>query len=147
MPRRLDHLVICVHDLAKAALDWQTLGFTLRPTGVHPFGTSMRLAILGNNYLELLTVADAAAVPPAAPGRFSFGAHNQDFLRTAEGMSMLALYSSDSHEGLWAIGVTMLAVFAVVLLVEVFCLLATGNAAEIDDLLGPADSERRRRKR
>jgi TRAP-type C4-dicarboxylate transport system permease small subunit len=40
-------------------------------------------------------------------------------------------------QGLWAIGITMLAVFAVVLLLEVICLLATGNAAEIDRLLGP----------
>jgi hypothetical protein len=97
MPRRIDHLVICVHDLAQAALDWQTLGFTLTPTGVHPFGTSNRLAMFGNNFLELLAVTDVAAVPPAAPGRFSFAAHNQDFLRTGEGMSMLALHSTDSH--------------------------------------------------
>jgi hypothetical protein len=40
-------------------------------------------------------------------------------------------------QGLWALGITMLAVFAVVLLLEVVCLLATGNAAEIDQLLGP----------
>lgn len=97
MPRRLDHLVICVHDLAKAALDWHALGFTLTPTGVHPFGTSNNLAMFGNNFLELLAVTDAAAVPPAAPGHFSFAAHNQDFLKTAEGMSMLALHSTDSH--------------------------------------------------
>ncbi len=97
MTRRLDHLVICVHDLEQAALAWQTLGFTLTPTGVHPFGTSNRLAMFGNNFLELLAVTDRAAVPPAAPGRFSFGAHNRDFLRTGEGMSMLALHSTDSH--------------------------------------------------
>jgi hypothetical protein len=97
MPRRLDHLVICVHDLAKAALDWQTLGFSPTPTGVHPFGTSNRLAMFGNNFLELLAVTDAAAVPLAAPGHFSFAAHNQDFLKAAEGMSMLALHSTDSH--------------------------------------------------
>jgi len=97
MPRRLDHLVICVHDLANAALDWQTLGFALTPTGVHPFGTSNRLAMFGNNFLELLAVTDVAAVPPAAPGHFSFAAHNQDFLQTGEGMSMLALHSTDSH--------------------------------------------------
>jgi TRAP-type C4-dicarboxylate transport system permease small subunit len=40
-------------------------------------------------------------------------------------------------QGLWAIGITMLAVFAVVLLLEIFCLLVMGNAAEIDRLLGP----------
>jgi TRAP-type C4-dicarboxylate transport system permease small subunit len=40
-------------------------------------------------------------------------------------------------QGLWAIGVTMLAVFAVVLLLEIVCLLIAGDAAEIDKLLGP----------
>ena len=97
MPRRLDHLVVCVHDLAKAALDWQKLGFTLTPTGVHPFGTSNRLAMFGDNFLELVAVTDPAAVPTAESGRFSFAAHQQNFLRTAEGMSMLALHSTDSH--------------------------------------------------
>jgi len=97
MPRRLDHLVICVRDLAQAAPDWQALGFNLTPTGVHPFGTSNRLAMFGNNFIELLAVTDAAAVSPAAPGHFSFAAHNQDFLANAEGMSMLALHSTDSH--------------------------------------------------
>ena len=97
MANQLDHLIICVHDLAEAALDWQRLGFTLTPTGVHPFGTSNRLAMFGNNFLELLAVTDVAAVRPAAPGRFSFAAHNRDFLRAAEGMSMLALHSTDAH--------------------------------------------------
>jgi len=97
MPRRLDHLVICVHDLAKAAGDWERLGFTLTPTATHPFGTSNRLAMFGNNFLELLAVTDVAAILPAAPGHFSFAAHNQNFLRAGEGMSMLALHSTDSH--------------------------------------------------
>jgi hypothetical protein len=97
MPRRIDHLVICVRDLAPAELNWRMLGFTLTPTGVHPFGTSNHVAMFGNNFLELLAVTDAAAVPAAAPGRFSFAAHNQNFLATAEGMSMLALHSTDAH--------------------------------------------------
>jgi len=97
MPRRIDHLVICVRDLAQAALNLRSLGFTLTPTGVHPFGTSNHLAMFGNNFLELLAVTDAAAVPAAAPGRFSFAAHNQNFLATAEGMSMLAWHSADAR--------------------------------------------------
>jgi glyoxalase-like protein len=97
MPRRIDHLVICVRDLAQAERSWPSLGFTLTPTGVHPFGTSNRLAMFGNNFLELLAVTNPAAVPVAAPGRFSFAAHNQSFLATAEGMSMLALHSDDAH--------------------------------------------------
>jgi hypothetical protein len=97
MPRRIDHLIICVRDLAQAELNLRSLGFTLTPTGFHPFGTSNHLAMFGNNFLELLAVTDAAAVPAAAPGRFSFAAHNQNFLPTAEGMSMLAWHSADAH--------------------------------------------------
>jgi hypothetical protein len=97
MPRRIDHLIICVNDLAQAALSWRALGFTLTPTGVHPFGTSNRLALFTNNFLELLAVTDEAAIPAAAPGRFSFAAHNQNFLAAAEGMSMLAWHSTDAH--------------------------------------------------
>lgn len=40
-------------------------------------------------------------------------------------------------QGLWAVGITMLAVFAVVLLLEISCLLVAGDATEIDKLLGP----------
>src|SRR5438445_200600 len=32
MPRRIDHLVICVRDLAQAEPNLRTLGFTLTPT-------------------------------------------------------------------------------------------------------------------
>src|SRR5882757_9491439 len=93
MPRRIDHLVICVHDLARAEQNLRALGFTLTPAGVHPFGTSNHLAMFENNFLELLAVTDAAA----ALGRFSFAAHNQNFLATSEGMSMLAWHSADAH--------------------------------------------------
>src|SRR5882672_3230297 len=97
MRRLIDHLVICVHDLARAERSLRTLGFTLTPTGVHPFGTSNHLAMFENNFLELLAVTDPAAIPAAAPGLFSFAAHQQNFLATAEGMSMLALHSSDAQ--------------------------------------------------
>jgi len=97
MPRRLDHLVLCVRNLEQAGHDLQKLGFTLTPTGVHPFGTSNRLAMFRNNFLEVLAVTDPAAVPAAAPGRFSFAAHQENFLSVAEGMSMLALHSTDAH--------------------------------------------------
>jgi hypothetical protein len=97
MPRRIDHLVICVHDLERAQQSFGALGFNCTPVGEHPFGTRNRLVLFANNFLELLTVADPAAVPPAAPGRFSFAAHNQAFLAKAEGMSMLAWHSADAR--------------------------------------------------
>jgi hypothetical protein len=97
MPRRIDHLVLCVHDLTRAQQSFGALGFNLTPASEHPFGTRNRLALLANNFIELLAVGDPTAVPAAAPGRFSFAAHNQAFLAQAEGMSMLAWHSADAH--------------------------------------------------
>lgn len=37
MPRRTDHLVICVRDLGEAERSWRKLGFSLTPTAVLPF--------------------------------------------------------------------------------------------------------------
>ena len=97
MPRRFDHCVLCVRDLERAAQTFVALGFTLTPIGQLPFGVSNRVALFGDAFLELLAVPDPAAVPPHAPGQFSFGAHNQAFLTEGEGMSMLAWHSSDAR--------------------------------------------------
>jgi len=63
-----------------------------------PFGTCNSLIQMpGLNFLELLAL-DGRAVPAhELPQRFSFGAHNQDFLRQhGEGMSMLVFAGSDA---------------------------------------------------
>jgi hypothetical protein len=98
MPRRFDHCVLCVRDLERAAHTFVTLGFTLTPIGQLPFGVSNRVALFADAFLELLAVSDPTAVPPHAPGQFSFGAHNQAFLAEGEGMSMLAWHSSDARD-------------------------------------------------
>ncbi len=95
MPRGIDHLVIAVHDLAAAQIAYARLGFTLTPVAHHPFGTANSLVQLDGGFLELLAVADPAAIPEASEGTFSFGAFNRDFLRKREGLSMLALKSAD----------------------------------------------------
>ncbi|MBM3548407.1 MAG: VOC family protein [Alphaproteobacteria bacterium] len=98
MPRLFDHLVVCVADLDTARATYQALGFTLTPHADHPFGTRNSLALMQGSFIELLTVARPADVPPPAPGRFSFGAHNQAFLREGEGLSMLSLQGKDAWE-------------------------------------------------
>jgi hypothetical protein len=65
-----------------------------------PFGTSNRLAQCADNFVELLAVTDEASVPAAAPGHFSFAAHNRDFLTRTEGMSMLVLHNTRSGAGI-----------------------------------------------
>ena len=66
----------------------------------------------------------------------AWGLVGESMLFSAKDTSALAI-PLVLPQGLWAVGITMLAVFAVVLLLEVVCLLAAGDAAEIDRLLGP----------
>ena len=96
MPRPIDHLVLAVRDLDEARATFQRLGFTLTPVARHPFGTANALAQFGGSFLEILAVADTAAIPPGDGTHFSFGAFNRDFLEGGEGLSMLVLKSTDA---------------------------------------------------
>ena len=96
-PRGIDHLVIAVRDLEKARAAYRRLGFTVTPEAVHPFGTKNSLVQLDGSFLELLAINDAATIPPAREGFFSFPAFNRDFLERQEGLSMLVLKSVDPN--------------------------------------------------
>jgi catechol 2,3-dioxygenase-like lactoylglutathione lyase family enzyme len=54
----IDHVLIAVGDLDRAATAWRRLGFTLSPRGVHSaaMGTANHTIMLGTDYFELLTV-------------------------------------------------------------------------------------------
>lgn len=93
MTRGIDHLVLAVRDLDRARAFYESLGFTVTPRAVHPWGTANHLVQLNGCFLELLGVADAAKIPPHKPGAFSFGAYNRDFLARREGLSMLVFQS------------------------------------------------------
>ena len=96
MPRPIDHLVLAVRDLDRARATFQRLGFTLTPIARHPFGTANSLMQFGGSFLELLAVAEPAAIPAADGTHFSFGAFNRDYLTGGEGLSMLVLKSTDA---------------------------------------------------
>lgn len=95
--RGIDHVVVCVADLALAGRIYQRLGFITTPAARHPFGTANALVQLNGNFIELLAVMDPARVPPVQPGRFSFAAFNRDFLAYRQGMSMLVFASDDAR--------------------------------------------------
>jgi catechol 2,3-dioxygenase-like lactoylglutathione lyase family enzyme len=95
--RGIDHLVLAVADLEAARQRYGDLGFTLTPPGRHPFGTANSLVQLDGAFLELLSIAEPAAIPPHAPGRFSFAAFNRDYLDAGDGFSMLVLDSRDAR--------------------------------------------------
>lgn len=102
--RSIDHVVIAVDDLDRAAADYEALGFTLTPRTFHEdrMGTSNRLAQLaGRNFIELLEVDRPERLEDhdfgASPPRFSFGAHNRDFVKRRNGMSMLVMAADDAR--------------------------------------------------
>ena len=97
MKRGIDHLVLCVSDIERAAALYQRLGFTVTPRAEHPWGTDNRLVQLNGCFLELLTVSRPKLIPAATEKDFSFGAYNAEFLSHREGMSMLALESGDAQ--------------------------------------------------
>lgn len=96
-PRRIDHLVLAVHDIDAAAALYQRLGFRVGERNRHPWGTENRLIQLRSSFLELISVgASATSIPPHEPGRFSFGAFGRDYLEQREGFAMFVLDSADA---------------------------------------------------
>jgi catechol 2,3-dioxygenase-like lactoylglutathione lyase family enzyme len=91
MARGLDHIVHAVRDLDAAAALYRGLGFTVGARNRHPWGTHNYTVQFPGSFIELLTVAKPELVPEHAPGHFSFGAFNRDFLSEGEGLSMLVL--------------------------------------------------------
>lgn len=96
-PRGLDHLVIGVRDLDAAGTLYEKLGFKVGARNRHPWGTENRIVQFPGSFLELVTVGDAGAIPPAGERTFSFGAFVRDALaEQGEGLSMLVLESQDA---------------------------------------------------
>lgn len=94
--RHIDHVVVAVRDLDRAGDLYARLGFQVGPRNRHPWGTENRIIQFRRSFIELITAPEGAEIPPHAPGRFSFGAFVQDYLRRREGLAMLVLSSEDA---------------------------------------------------
>ena len=81
----LDHAILRVADLDRAAADFSRMGFTLSPRGRHSVGTENHCLMFGFDYLELLWV------PPGVQAPFY-----ADFPVDGEGMTGLALKTDDA---------------------------------------------------
>ena len=95
MSRGLDHIVHAVRDLDAAAAIYRRLGFTVGVRNRHPWGTHNHTVQFPGFFIELLTLAEPEKL---GSDGFSvlFGAYNRDFLKTAEGFSLLILESRDA---------------------------------------------------
>ena len=95
--RHIDHIVVAVRDLDRAADFYRRFGFQVGPRNRHPWGTENRLIQFGSSFIELITLGSAAhLIPPHQPRRFSFGAFVRDYLEQREGLAMLVLSTPDA---------------------------------------------------
>ena len=87
----IDHAVVMVRDLDKAAGNWKRLGFTVSPRGTHSahMGTGNYTIMLDPDYLELLGVL--APTEHNAPARAMLEKH--------EGIERVAFTAIDSAAG------------------------------------------------
>ncbi len=90
MTRHIDHLVVPVHDLARTAGALEGAGFVVTPQADHPFGTSNRLVVFAETYLELVAVTRAELLPESG-----FAAEVAAFLGAGEGVSHVVVSSVD----------------------------------------------------
>ena len=92
MLTRIDHAMICVRDLRQGIDAYTRIGFAVQPGGVHPGrGTHNAIAFLAEDYLELLSVRDAAEYRAAAGA----GGGLLDFLARGGGFRYVAVQSDD----------------------------------------------------
>lgn len=72
MPARIDHVIIAGPRLDALEDACARLGFTIVGGGSHPhLGTRNRIIVLGEGYIELLAIADAARVSPTLRDRIA----------------------------------------------------------------------------
>ncbi|WP_187971739.1 VOC family protein [Aquibium microcysteis] len=95
----LDHLVLPTASLETARGRLGALGFTVAPTGVHPFGTANCCVYMADGtFLEPLAIADADACAAAAAAGNVFVGRDRAFRSTGrhEGFSAIVLASDDA---------------------------------------------------
>ena len=91
MLTRIDHVMICVPDLAKGIEAYTRLGFTVYPGGSHTGRpTHNAIAFHDEDYLEILSIRDRSAVAPGSPD-----AGLAEYLDQGGGFRIVALQSDD----------------------------------------------------
>lgn len=113
--RGIDHLVVAVPDLTRAAETWRRLGFTTTPEARHPFGTGNHLVQFGNgSFIELVAVVEPAKIVDGDAETFSFAAFNRDWLvrHPAGGGSMIVVRSAGAEADRAAFAAAGLRLFA-----------------------------------
>ncbi|HKZ04622.1 MAG TPA: VOC family protein [Methylomirabilota bacterium] len=92
MLKRIDHVMICVRDLAAATEAYRRIGFDVHYGGPHAHGaTENAIAFLEEDYIELMSPRREAPAPAAG----SSAARLAEFLARGDGFRYVALQSDD----------------------------------------------------
>jgi len=83
----IDHVVIAVGDMERAAANFGRFGFTLTPRGRHTTGSENHCVMFERDYFELLSVPVAHPVTR----------YYQEFLGQGDGLAALALATDDAR--------------------------------------------------
>jgi len=88
---RVDHVMICVPDLATGIETYTRLGFTVYPGGSHTGRpTHNAIAFHDEDYLEILSIRDRSAVTPGSPD-----ASLAEYLDQGGGFRIVSVQSDD----------------------------------------------------
>jgi hypothetical protein len=91
MLTRVDHVVICVPELARGIEAYQRIGFNIYPGGAHTGrATHNAIAFTGEEYIEVLSLRDRGAVAPGTPDETL-----ARYLDEGGGFRVIALQSDD----------------------------------------------------
>jgi catechol 2,3-dioxygenase-like lactoylglutathione lyase family enzyme len=92
----VDHLMICVPDLAKGTETYRRLGFNVQQGGVHPGkGTHNAIMLNDEDYLELLAIHDPAEDRAAEAQAGRFRRNRAEFIAAGGGIRYVVLQSDD----------------------------------------------------
>jgi Glyoxalase-like domain len=97
LPHGIDHIVHAVRDLDAAGALYRRLGFTVGSRNRHDWGTHNLIVQFPTVFVELLEIGEPEKILPHGSRFFSFGAFNQDYIKSREGLSMLVGKSSDAR--------------------------------------------------
>lgn len=99
-PRAIDHVVLPVAEIGQARDRHAALGFTVAPTGFHPFGTENCCVFFADEtFLEPLAIAQRETCEAAALRGNTFVRNDQAyrFRRGEDGFSHLVIKSQDAR--------------------------------------------------
>lgn len=92
----IDHPVVTVRDHASVLNQYRAIGFSPSPVSYHPWGTVLSLMMFRDNFIEVISVADASKFGTNSVNGFCYGRNVGAFLDREQGLSLVALHSKDA---------------------------------------------------